>query len=130
MHKIITVLLLFFLLSACSDESVHIVYPSNTSPEIEEEIKHHDSVKGFQSVTDNNNVLVAIDIKRMSRFNKEKIEKKITKELEKKFPEKEVLVTGDLKVKWEIEKIIDQKLKSEKLTKSIEEIKSLSKEET
>ncbi|MEI4769696.1 YhcN/YlaJ family sporulation lipoprotein [Psychrobacillus sp. FJAT-51614] len=130
MHKIITVLLLFFFLSACSDEAVHTVYPSNTSPEIEEEIKHHDSIKGFQSVVDKNNVLVAIDIKRMSRFNKEKIEKKITKALEKKFPDKEVLVTGDLKVKWEIEKIIDQKLKSKKLTKSIEEIKSLSKEET
>lgn len=134
MKKISYILLLFLLLTACSNEKVHVVYPSNNTAELEHEleieINEQESVKGFKSVVDNNDLLVAIDIKRMSRFNKEKIENKVTKELEKKFPGKIVLVTADLKIKWEIEKIIEKNLKTKKLRESIEQIKLLSKEET
>jgi metal-sulfur cluster biosynthetic enzyme len=130
MKKKMYVPLIFLLLTGCSNEVVHVVYPANDSQLLKQELDQDEKVKGFRSVEDDKNILVAIDIKRMSRFKKEKIEKEITKQLEKKFPDKEVLVTADLKIKWEIEKIIEQKMKADKLTESIEKIKSLSKEET
>ena len=122
--------MLSLLLTACSNETARVVYPDASPDELEQELKQHKAVKGFKSVSDEKDIVVAIEIKRLSRFNKEKIEKKITKQLEKSYPDKSVLVTSDLKVKWEVEKIIKEKKKEKKLTKSIENIKSLSKEET
>lgn len=130
MKKIVYVFLLLLLLTACSNETARVVYPDTAPDELEQELKQHKAVKGFKSVSDENDIVVAIEIKRLSRFNKEKIEKKITKQLEKTYPDKSVLVTSDLKVKWEVEKIIKDKKKEKKLTKSIKNIKSLSKEET
>ena len=130
MKKIMYVFLILLLLSACSNESARVVYPDAAPDELEQELKQHKAVKGYKSVSDENDIVVAIEIKRLSRFNKEKIEKKITKQLNKTYPDKKVLVTSDLKVKWEVEKIIKEKKEEKKLTKSIEKIKSLSKEET
>ncbi|TQR20205.1 YhcN/YlaJ family sporulation lipoprotein [Psychrobacillus vulpis] len=129
MKNAIYILLLCFL-TACSNEVNEAIYPENDSSEIKQVLNNYDSVKGYSSVTDKNDVLVAIDIRRMSRFNKEKIEKKISKKLEEKFPDKEVLVTSDLKIRWEVEKIIEQSMQEDEMTKSIKKIKSLSKEET
>lgn len=130
MKKIMYVFLILLLLSACSNESARVVYPDAAPDELEQELKQHKAVKGYKSVSDENDIVVAIELKRLSRFNKEKIEKKITKQLKKTYPDKKVLVTSDLKVKWEVEKIIKEKKEEKKLTKSIEKIKSLSKEET
>ena len=66
----------------------------------------------------------------MKRFSKAKIEENIKKELEKEYPDKNVIVIDDLKIKWEIEKIIEKEHESKELTKSIEKILALSKEET
>ena len=52
--------------------------------------------------------MLSIEIPTMKRFSKEKIEEKITKELENEYPNKEVIVIDDLKIKWEIEKIIEK----------------------
>ena len=93
-------------------------------------MQKQDSIHGYKGVINEEDILVAIYINRFDRFNKTKIEEKITKQIEKKFPEKKVLVTGDQKIIWEVESIIDKKLKEEDLRKSIEKIKSLSKEET
>lgn len=130
MKKISIFLLLFLSLTACSNDRDEAIYPSDKSKQIEEVLNKQDAINGYKSVMNQNDVLVAIDIKRLNRFQKEKIEKKVAKQLEKSFPDKEVIVTGDLKIRWEIEAIIDKQLKNEDLTDSIEKIKSLSKEET
>lgn len=130
MKKIFYILALFLLLAACSNKEEHAIYSEQYSAEIEQVLNGNKQIKGYKSITDNNDILVAIDIRRWSRFNREKIEKKITKQLEDKLPDKEVLVTGDLKIRWEIEKIIREEKQNEDLKKSVDQIKSLSKEET
>lgn len=130
MRKLVLFFISVLLLTACSNNTKQEIYPSNNIPEIEHVLDGNKSIIGYKSVTDKNDILVAIDIRRMSRFKKEKIEKKIKQQLEEKFPGKDVLVTGDLKIKWEIEKIIKERMQTDKLKKSIDQIKSLSKEAT
>ncbi|MFF2752264.1 hypothetical protein ACFVR1_00730 [Psychrobacillus sp. NPDC058041] len=130
MKKIVWWSIPFVLLTACSNNVAQEIYPENDVPEIVQVLNENKSINGYKSITDKNDVIVAIDIRRMSRFSKDKIEKKIKKQLEEKFPEKEVLVTGDLKIRWEVEKIIKENMQTDKLKKSIDQIKSLSKEAT
>ena len=129
MRKIVYILLLSLLLTACSS-SKDQVYSDRDTSKLEQVLKEQDKIAGYQSVIDNNDVVVAIDIPRFKRFQKVKIEDEVKKAIEKEFPDKEVIVTGDIKIKWEIEKIMDQKKKNDELKKSISDIKSLSKEET
>ncbi|SER62609.1 YhcN/YlaJ family sporulation lipoprotein [Psychrobacillus sp. OK032] len=130
MKKILYISLVLLLLTACSNEREEAIYPAEEAPQLEEILNKQDTINGYRSVLNDEDILVAIDIKRMKRFNKEKIEKNLKKQLEEKFPDKEILVTGDLKVRWELEKVMDNQLNTEKLSETIEEIKSLSKEET
>lgn len=129
MPKIVYILLLSLLLTACSSPSDQ-VYSDRDTSKLEQVLKEQDKIVGYQSVLDNNDVVVAIDIPRFKRFQKVKIEDEVKKAIEKEFPDKEVIVTGDIKIKWEIEKIMDKKKKNDELKKSISDIKSLSKEET
>ena len=129
MRKIVYILLLSLLLTACSS-SKDQVYSDRDTSKLEQVLKEQDKIAGYQSVIDNNDVVVAIDIPRFKSFQKVKIEKKKKKAIEEEFPDKEVIVTGDIKIKWEIEKIVDKKKKNDELKKSISDIKSLSKEET
>ena len=129
MRKIVYILLLSLLLTACSS-SKDQVYSDRDTSKLEQVLKEQDKIAGYQSVIDNNDVVVAIDIPRLKRFQKVKIEDEVKKAIEKEFPDKEVIVTGDIKIKWEIEKIVDKKKKNDELKKSISDIKSLSKEET
>lgn len=130
MKKIMFIVPVLLLLTACSNEREAAIYPAVDSSGLEQILNKQDTINGYTSISNEEDILVAIDIKRMKRFNKEKIEKNLKKKIEEKFPDKEILVSGDLKLRWEIEKVIDEQLESEKLTKTIEEIKSLSKEET
>lgn len=129
MLKIVYVLLFALLLSACSNPKDQ-VYSDRDTTKLEQVLKKQDKITGYQSVLDNNDVVVAIDIPRFKRFQKVKIEDEVKKAIEKEFPDKEVIVTGDIKIKWEIEKIVDKKKVNDDLKKSISDIKSLSKEET
>ncbi|MCM3358953.1 MULTISPECIES: YhcN/YlaJ family sporulation lipoprotein [unclassified Psychrobacillus] len=129
MRKIVYILLLSLLLTACSSPKDQ-VYSDRDTSKLEQVLKVQDKIAGYQSVIDNNDVVVAIDIPRFKRFQKVKIEDEVKKAIEKEFPDKEVIVTGDIKIKWEIEKIVEKKKKNDELKKSINDIKSLSKEET
>lgn len=130
MKKSIFVLLSILLLSACSSENEKVIFPTDNATSLEPVLAKQQSIHGYKSVMNKEDIVVAINIDRFDRFHKVKIEKKITKQLEKQFPDKQVLVTGDQKIIWEVETIIEKKLKEEDLKKSIEKIKSLSKEET
>lgn len=133
MKKIMYVLAMFLLLNGCSDASTNVVYDAKQTKEVqlvENELDNYPDVMAYTSVLDDSNVIVAIDIPRLKRFNKEKIENKMKKYLEEKFPGKEILVTADIKIKWEVAEIIDKQLQGKELDRAIENIKSLSKEET
>jgi uncharacterized membrane-anchored protein YjiN (DUF445 family) len=74
-------------------------------------------------------LLVGVQVKPLSRFSKVKIEEELTKNLEKAFPEQTVTLSADLKIYWETDKL-DELEEEDKLHKKVETIKSLSKEET
>ncbi|MFJ7825175.1 hypothetical protein [Psychrobacillus sp. NPDC096623] len=130
MKKSIILFLLALSLGACSSAQEQVIFPSDNSTSLKPIMQKHDTIHGYKSVINEEAIVVAISINRFDRFNKTKIEKKLTKQIEKAFPEKEVLVSGDQKVMWEVESIIEEKPKKEQLKKLIEKIKSLSKEET
>lgn len=130
MKKSVIVFLMVLLLGACSSENEKVIFPTDNSTSLKPILQKQDSIHGYKGVMNEEDILVAIHINRFDRFNKTKIEKKITKQIEKQFPEKQVLVSGDQKIMWEVETIIEKKQKEEDLKKSIKKIKSLSKEET
>ncbi|WP_313891494.1 YhcN/YlaJ family sporulation lipoprotein [Psychrobacillus sp.] len=133
MKKKLYVLVMFLLLTGCSDASKDTVYDAKQTKEaqeVESELDNYSDVMAYTSVLEGNDVIVSIDIQRLKRFNKEKIENKVKKYLEEKLPGKEIIVTADIKIKWELAKIIDHQLQGEELNQAIENIKSLSKEET
>ena len=90
-----------------------VIYPEADSGQLEQILNKQNTINGYKSVLNKDDILVAIDINRMKRFNKEKIEKKLTKEIEEKFPDKKILVSGDLKIRWELEKVIEKQLETE-----------------
>ena len=130
MKKSVIVFLMVILLGACSSEKEMVMYPVENAESLKPIMQKQESIHGYKGVINAKDVVVAININRFDRFHKVKIEKKITKQIEKQFPDKQVLVTGDQKILWEVETIIEKNLKEEDLKKSIEKIKSLSKEET
>ncbi len=129
MKKLMFVILALLLLTGCS-EVENRVYSEADQTGLEKILNERDDITGYTSVMNKDDILVAIEVGTFKRFQKTKIESKLKKEIEKEYPGKEVLVTGDMKIRWEIEKIVDKKQKNEELTDSIEKIKSLSKEET
>ena len=130
MKKSVIVFLMVLLLGACSNEKEKVIFPSDNSTSLKPIMQKQDSIYGYKSVINEEDILVAIYINRFDRFNKTKIEKKITKQIEKQFPEKKELVTGDQKIMWEVEGVIEKKLKQKELNKSNDKIKLVSKEET
>ncbi len=129
MKKIIPLMLILLLLTACS-EGKSRVYSEADHTDLEKVLNERNDVQGYTSIMNKDEVIVAIDIGTFKRFQKVKIEEKVKKAIEKEYPDKEVVVTGDRKIKWEIEKIVDKEQKNDELKKSIEKIKLLSKEET
>lgn len=84
MRKIVYILLLSLLLTACSS-SKDQVYSDRDTSKLEQVLKEQDKIAGYQSVIDNNDVVVAIDIPRFKRFQKVKIEDEVKKQLKKSF---------------------------------------------
>lgn len=72
-------------------------------------------------------VLVTYEVLPQYRIQKSKIETDLTKKLKKEFPEGNFLVSGDFKIHYESNKIIDEDEK--KVKKSIIKLKNLSEEE-
>ena len=129
MKKLVFVICALLFLTGCS-EVENRIYSETDQTELEQILNKRDDITGYTSVMNKDDILVAIEVGTFKRFQKTKIESKIKKAIEKEYPDKEVVVTGDMKIRWEIEKIVDKKQKNEELTESMEKIKSLSKEET
>lgn len=74
-------------------------------------------------------LLVAVQAKPWLDYKKRKIEKELKKELEKKFPNLKVAVSADYKLYWESQKLLDEE-DDKKVTKQVEKLKKLAREET
>lgn len=94
--------------------------------------KDFKEVKGAVAYDTEDELVVAFHVTQYQKFFTEQIEKKVKKALEKEFPDEKVVVSHDLKIRLEIERLrrdVEQKDISEKeLEKRIEKMKKLREE--
>lgn len=133
MKRMIAIAGASLLLAGCG-ASAGEIRVSGGEPEenqkVEEVLKEEDGrIVSAVAVFVEEDLLVGIQVKPLSRFSKTKIEEELTKEMEKAFPEETVTLSADLKIFWETDKL-DELEEEDKLHKKVETIKSLSKEET
>ncbi|MGX1900584.1 peptidoglycan-synthase activator LpoB [Thermolongibacillus altinsuensis] len=97
-------------------------------------VKQKREVNDVLAVNSEKKMIVAYKVKHLERFRMKKIEKAIRKELEKNFPNYEIIVSSDLKLFWKTEelkqKLEKKRLDQKKLDKEIDMLKKLSKEQT
>lgn len=119
------------LLSGCNEKEKFIVYGSpDNEKEVEAILKEHDFVDKTTVIQYDDSMLVAVQIKPWDKWKKAKLEKKLQKEFDEKYPNKDVLVSADYKIFYEANKIKKDKIEDNKLSDKIKELKELSKEES
>lgn len=93
-----------------------------------------DEIRAAVAVNTKDELMVALQVKQFDRFQKKSIEKKVKKYLESKSKSKEVIVSSDKKIFWEIEKLQEKikrgSISQTELDKQFQSIKKLSKEQT
>ncbi|RSK26513.1 hypothetical protein EJF36_06365 [Bacillus sp. HMF5848] len=126
-HISILTLLLTFLLT-------YNQVQASPSDKAEQLVKSHEEVTKVVSYENDKHVLVAFRVKQFQKFFKKRIEKDIKKEIEEEFSDKDVLVSTDLKIFIEIERlnrlIEEEDVDEKKIEKQIKKITKLSKEQT
>lgn len=146
LYKLVTsVLLIISLLSACGGGEVQervedtVTQTSSKQKEksdkeqkAEEIAKNLKEVKGAIAYDSEDHLLVAFHVIQSQKFFTEQIEKKVKKALEKEFPDEKVIVSHDLKIRLEIERLrrdIDRnKMSEDEIKKRLEKIEDLRKE--
>jgi hypothetical protein len=73
---------------------------------------------------------VAVQVRPLSKFGKEKVEKRITRKLKKEFPNHVVFVSSDLKIMWELKDLVKDQPSDKTLKNKLKDIQALAKEET
>jgi metal-sulfur cluster biosynthetic enzyme len=105
---------------------------SDKEQRAEEIAKDFKEVKGAVAYDTEDELVVAFHVTQYQKFFTEQIEKKVKKALEKEFPDENVVVSHDMKIRLEIERLrrdVEQKDISEKeLEKRIEKMKKLREE--
>nr|WP_275580743.1 YhcN/YlaJ family sporulation lipoprotein [Aquibacillus albus] len=100
---------------------------------LKETVKDKDEVTRVRGINSGSDILLAIEVKQINQFNEQEIEKKIKKELEKKYPEANIEVSSDKKIFIEIDelekKIQNNRIGKKDLEKKYNEIKKLIKDQ-
>lgn len=105
--------------------------PSNQA---KEKIDSFDEINNIYAVNSTNKLLVAIDVAHHHRLQLKKIRDHVKRSLEKELPEIELHISTDEKIQAELE-MLEQNIQKNKVTsfeieEKVDEILSLSKEQT
>jgi len=134
MKKLMTISCVLLLLSACSGKpQIQTYHAKDDKQEIEtfkNAFKDGENLDEASGVFFDHQLVVSLQVKPFSKLRKEKITKSFEKEMKTLFPDHEVFVSSDLKITWELNKIIEKKPNEDELKKDLDEIQSLAKEET
>ena len=91
-------------------------------------------VTNANAINTDEELLLVFDIKHIKQFYLKKIEQKVKKKLQERFPKYTITVSSDLKISLETKKLKEKLKKNDfdkkKLKKEIDKIKELSKEQT
>ena len=96
---------------------------------VEDVILNNKRLVSAVAVFHDKELISGVTVKTFSRFNKQKIEKEVKKELEDIYPELDVTVSADNKIIIETTKLLNEE-DQKKLDKKFKKIKSLLEEET
>lgn len=133
MWKWLYVMSFIFLLAGCGDREKIMMYPGNNDEDqqkkIEQLIEEDAAIEEANVLLLEKELFVALQLKPLKKWNKQKIEKKWKKKLEQQFSNREVLVSTDFKLFWESTKLMDEK-DQQKVLQELKELKKLAKEET
>ncbi len=133
MKKLAALLLLPLFLIGCSNEKTIQVSGIATDEEekagIEEMMQDTEDLYAGTAIMVEDDLLIAIQVKPWLGFKEQKVEKKLQKDIEEKYPDLNVLVSSDYKMHWETQKLIEEQ-DEKKVTDELKKLKELAKEET
>ena len=134
MKKFWSISCVLLLIGGCSARpqvtSYHVEDNQQEIEKLETVMANQEKISEGSAVFFNDELVVTIQVKPLSKFSKEKITKSFKKEVESIFPDHKVFVSSDLKISWELNKIIEDQADKEKVKKELDELQALAKEET
>jgi len=133
LKKLAGLFLIPLFLTGCSNEQTievsGIAADEGTKVEIEDMIRNTEEVQTGTAILVDDELLVAIQVNPLLGYKEQKIEKRLQKEIEEKYPDLDVLVSSDFKMHWETQKLLKED-DEKKVTDEMKKLKSLAKEET
>ena len=133
MQKGIWFVCLMLLLVGCGEREKVSVHPSTSdekqAQEIKKLIEKSEEVEEANVVFMHNELFVALQLKPLKKWKKQKIENQWKEKLESQYSDQTVHVSTDFKLFWESTKLMDEQ-DTKKVLEKIQQLKKLAKEET
>lgn len=133
MKKLASLLFVPFFLIGCSNEQTiqvtDLAADEEKRVEIEESIRNQEEIYSATAIFVKDELLVSIQVNPWLGFKEQKVEKRLQKEIEEKYPDLKVLVSSDYKLHWESQKLLEEE-DEKKMADEIKKLKDLAKEET
>jgi len=133
-RKLCAISCIFLLLSGCSEKpkvsTFHAEEDRQEIETLEKALTDNKKIVEAAGVFFDHQLVVSLQVKPLSKFKKEKITKSLEKEVKSLFPDHDVFVSSDLKITWELNKVIEKQSEGKELKKDLDEIQELAKEET
>lgn len=125
--------LLCLLLVGCTGKTEKFVVvdeysSSEESTSLKDELKKEKYVERAVALFVDDELLVVVQVNPLQKWRKGKVEEKLQKKYEEKYPDYQVLVSSDYKIYLESIKLIEKE--DPDLVKKVKELKDLAKEET
>jgi len=149
-YRIFTMICILLLLVSCgmgsntdSTSNIDIEYTNlSTTQSLQQEaantaketLSENDDITSVKAVNSKKDIIIAFEIHHLKRFSLKKIRKKVQEEMDKKFPDFDVIVSTDKKIFLELdrleEKIFSDSISKKELDKKVKELVKLDKEQT
>lgn len=140
--KLAVLIIIAFVLTSCasnnpktkqdsSQGTIHLSNQTSSSQskaeQAKEKLRHDENIDQVLAVNSKDNLVIAIEVPHMKRFQLKKIEKQATKKMKKAFPDMTVHLSTDKKIVMELDELennlttkdISQKELNKKLNKLI-----------
>lgn len=123
--------IVILLLCGCAEQQKIALYEETNATEKQQQIKGQleeaKEIDAANIVVLYDEIFVALQLKPLHKWNKQKIEKQWQKKLEEQFPNGTVHVSADFKLHWESTKLLERD--PGEVMNKITELKKLAKEE-
>jgi len=134
MKKLWVISLMLLGLTGCSEEfkvsTYHVDDDQQEVEKLKEVFTDNKNLSEAAAVFFDHQLIVSLQVEQMSKFKKEKIKKSVEKEVKSSFPDHDVFVSSDLKITWELKKIIEEQPTMDELKKDLDKLQALAKEQT